>query len=110
MKALEEKFGRKHPALEGFVEPPPGMRWLVDAFFRLHRRRQHAEHGYQPLQYQEMSQFADHVLNLEQDLRPLFFRTMEETDNGVLYDHYAKAKGSVDQPPGQKKPRRPPRR
>lgn len=111
MKALEEKFGRKHPALEDFVDPPPGVMWLVDAFFRLHRRRQHAEHGYQPLQYQEMAQFADHVLNLEQDLRPLFFRTMEETDNGVLYDHYAKAKERTPEAPRPKKlPRPTPRR
>ncbi|MFX1710667.1 hypothetical protein [Stutzerimonas stutzeri] len=111
MKALEEKFGRKHPALEDFVDPPAGVMWLVDAFFRLHRRRQHAEHGYQPLQYQEMAQFADHVLNLEQDLRPLFFRTMEETDNGVLYDHYAKAKERTPEAPRPKKlPRPTPRR
>ncbi|MBU0563265.1 MAG: hypothetical protein KJ890_07060 [Gammaproteobacteria bacterium] len=111
MKALEEKFGRKHPALEDFVDPPAGVMWLVDAFFRLHRRRQHAEHGYQPLQYQEMAQFADHVLSLEQGLRPLFFRTMEETDNGVLYDHYAKAKERTPEAPRPKKPPRPtPRR
>jgi len=92
MKDLEEKFGRKHPALEDFKEPPPAMRWLVDSFFRLHRRRQHTENGFQPLQYQEMAHFADHVLQVDQDLRSLYFKTMEETDNGVLFDHYSKSR------------------
>lgn len=109
MKDLEEKFGRKHPALEDFVEPPRAMMWLVDAFFRLHRRRQHAENGFQPLQYQEMAQFEKAVLRLDPDLRRLYFKTMEETDNGVLYDHYTKAKEKAEEvrrTPAKPRPRR----
>lgn len=104
MKDLEERFGRRHPALEGFKDPPPAMRWLVDAFFRLHRRRQHTENGFQPLQYQEMAHFSDHVLRVDRDLRRLYFRAMEETDNAVLYDHYSKSKERVETAKAASKP------
>lgn len=107
MKDLEEKFGRKHPALEDFKEPQGALMWLVDAFFRLHRRRQHAENGFQPLQYQEMAQFERHVLRLDQDLRSLYFRAMEETDNAVLYDHYSKCRERSESAAETKKKPRP---
>lgn len=110
MQALEKKFGKKHPKLEDFKEPLPAFRWLPDAFFRLHRRRQFHDNGYQPLTYQEMADFADHVLALRAPLRPLFFLAMEETDNGVLYDHYQKASAAAkeaeeNRPKPSKKPR-----
>jgi hypothetical protein len=90
-KELEERFGKKHPALESFKEPAPAFSWLPNAFFRLHRRRQHGESGFQPLPIVEITQFADLVLGLEGSLRTLFVRCMEETDNAVLYDHYTKS-------------------
>lgn len=106
MKALEEKFGEPHPALEGFKEPPPQFSWLVDSFFRLHRRRQLYEGGYQPIKFSDMADFAKSILRLPQDLRPLFYRAIEETDNAVLYDHYTKSREEAEKAAAQrKKPR-----
>jgi uncharacterized protein YecE (DUF72 family) len=106
MRTLEEKFGKPHPALEGFKEPPRSLMWLAQAYFRLHRRRQLADSGYQPLPYQEMAQFARHVLHLDTELEPLYFRAMEEADNAVLYDHYSSQKAALDNPPkGKTKPK-----
>jgi hypothetical protein len=96
MKELETKFKKKHPGLEGFKEPHRMFSWLPNAFFRLHRRRQHAENGFQPLSLEEISHFADSVLRLDAALKPLFFRAMEEADNAVLYDHYTRAKESSE--------------
>ena len=90
------KFGKKHPALESFKEPLPAFGWLTEAFFRLHRRRQHTENGFQPLTSLEITHFAGKVLRLNNDLKPLFFRCMEETDNAVLYDHYTKSKEDAE--------------
>ncbi|CAD5377362.1 hypothetical protein OF001_U20289 [Pseudomonas sp. OF001] len=92
MKTLEQKFGKPHPELEGFKEPLPQFSWLPESFFRLHRRRQHHESGFQPFPLREIADFGRHVLRLDNSLQPLFFRCMEETDNAVLYDHYTKAK------------------
>ena len=106
MKALEERFGTPHPALEGFKEPPPQFSWLVDSFFRLHRRRQLYENGYQPIKFGDMADFAKHVLRLPKDLHALFFRAMEETDNAVLYDHFTKSKEEAEKASAKrKKPR-----
>ena len=92
MKTLEQKFGKPHPELEGFKEPLPQFSWLPESFFRLHRRRQHHETGFQPLPLQEIADFGRYILRLDHALQPLFVRCMEETDNAVLYDHYTKAK------------------
>lgn len=111
MRVLEEKFGSPHPALEGFKEPRPEFSWLVDAFFRLHRRRQHHQNGFQPLSYQELADFAAQVLKLPPSFHRLFFLTMEETDNAVLFDHYTKTREEVDKASARnKKPKKPPRR
>lgn len=96
MRDLEERFGRKHPALEDFKEPLPQFNWLAEAFFRLHRRRQHAENGFQPIPLQEIAFFGKSILHLTPDLQPLFLRCMEETDNAVLYDHYSRTKEQSD--------------
>lgn len=66
-------------------------RWLPSAFFRLHRRRQFGQNGYQPLSYQEMADFAERVLRLHPDQMDLFYLTMEETDNAILYDQFTKS-------------------
>lgn len=106
MKDLEAKFGKKHPGLEGFQEPHKLFMWLPNAFFRLHRRRQHAENGFQPLSISEITQFAQGVLRLDEGLFPLFFRSMEEADNAVLYDHYTRsAAASEAAAANSKKPR-----
>lgn len=71
--------------------------WLPQAFFRLHRRRQFGQHGYQPLGYQEMADFARHVLRLEHpDQFDLYYLTMEETDNAVLYDQAMKSQARAE--------------
>lgn len=110
MRVLEEKFGTPHPALEGFKEPPAQLSWLVDAFFRLHRRRQHHQNGYQPIAFQDMADFATRVLRLPEDLHSLFFRTIEETDNAVLFDHYRKVNEDLESAKknrGSKSPKKP---
>lgn len=100
--------------LETFVEPAPPFQWLPGAFFALHRRRQfRGESGYQPLTYQEMATYAMQVLKLEPTVHRLFYRTMEETDNAVMYDQaqkvnalYEKAKAERENArPGRPKPR-----
>lgn len=71
----------------------------------------HGEAGYQPIPIHEMTTFSDGVLRLQDGLRRLFFRVIEETDNVVLYDHYSKVKeaneealaeASKKQPKGKK--------
>lgn len=107
MKELEEKFGTPHPALEGFKEPPPQFAWLADAFFRLHRRRQHYESGFQPIPFSDMAEFARDILRLPSDLYRLFFTTIEAADNAVLYDHYTQSRKAAEQASKRgKKPRR----
>jgi hypothetical protein len=103
---MEEKFGKKHPAMEGYREPAEPYMWLVDSFFRLHRRRQLGQSGYQPLAYQELADFAERVLKLGPLSESLYYRAMEETDNGVLYDHYAKQKSDLDEAKAKSKTKR----
>jgi hypothetical protein len=108
-QALEKKFNKKHPKLENFKEPLPMHQWLTDAFFRLHRRRQLGEHGYQPLSYQEMADFAERIIKVHPSQMDLFYRTMEATDNAVLYDHYETSKAKMDAAEEERK-KRPKRR
>lgn len=82
--------------MEKFVEPLPPYRFLVDSFFRLHRRRQIGQHGIQPIPYGDMADYAERVLRLPESLRNLYFAAMEATDNGVLYDHYEKQKADTE--------------
>lgn len=105
---LEKKFGKKHPKLETFVEPLPPYRWLANAFFRLHRRRQFGQHGYQPLPYQEMADYGERVLKLHKDQMSLYYLTMEETDNAILYDHFKKDAKPAEDADGKPKRNRKP--
>lgn len=91
--------------MEGFVEPHPVYRWLVPAFFRLHRRRQLGPNGYQPLSYQEVATFAKDVIKVAPSQMELFFAVMEEADNGVLYDHYQKIISNAPKPTDKPKRR-----
>lgn len=77
------------------MEPLPPYRWLANAFFRLHRRRQFGQHGYQPLSYQEMADYGERVLKLHPSQLSLYYLTMEETDNAILYDHFNKTKADA---------------
>lgn len=104
---MEERFGRKHPAMENFREPLPPYRFLVDAFFRLHRRRQFSQHGYQPIAYQEMADFGERVLGLHPSMMKLYYAAMEAADNGVLYDHFQKSKADVDAAKAEAEKRKP---
>jgi hypothetical protein len=45
----------------------------------------------QPLNYQEMADFAERVLRLHPSQLDLFYLTMEETDNAILYDQFTKS-------------------
>lgn len=83
--------------METFREPLKPYRFLVDAFFRLHRRRQFGEHGYQPIPYQELADFGERVLKLPPDLLSLYYGVMEATDNAVLYDHFKKQRAQTDE-------------
>lgn len=82
--------------MEKYREPLPPYRFLVDAFFRLHRRRQFSEHGYQPFPYQELADFGERVLKLPKPLLGMYYAAMEATDNGVLYDHFQKQKADTE--------------
>lgn len=79
-----------------YVEPLPIHNWLAESFFRLHRRRQIGQHGYQPLPYQEMADFAERILKLHPEQADLFYLTMEETDNAILYDQHMQTKAEAD--------------
>ncbi len=96
--------------MEKFIEPLPPYRFLIDAFFRLHRRRQIGQHGIQPIPYGDMADYAERVLRLPESMRGLYFAAMEATDNGVLYDHYEKQKADTEAMKQEAaKPRRKPR-
>ena len=69
--------------MDGYCEPHPTMNWLVQAFFRLHRRRKHTEYGPDPIEFTDMVVFAKDVLELPKPLHQLFYRTIEETDEEV---------------------------
>ena len=97
MKDLEGRFGKKHPALENFKEPHPAFTWMVPAFFRLNSRRLNSEVGPQPISLNEIHQYAEAVLNLDKQLQPLFFRTIESADNAVLSDHYEGVKNAREE-------------
>lgn len=96
------------------MEPLPPYRWLANAFFRLHRRRQFGQHGYQPLSYQEMADYGERVLKLHPSQLSLYYLTMEETDNAILYDHFKKDAKPTDDRDGKPnrngKPKRPPKK
>lgn len=93
MQLIESRFRKPHPALEGFKEPLPEFAWLVNSYFRLHRRRQYSDMGtMKALSYGEMSLFYGNVLRFDRSLEPLFFRCMEATDNAVLEDYSEKVK------------------
>jgi hypothetical protein len=106
---LEKRFGKKHPKLESFAEPLPPYRWLATAFFRLHRRRQFGQHGYQPLSYQEMADYGERVLKLVPSQFSLYYLTMEETDNAILYDHFKKTEPPAEDAEGKSKRNRMPK-
>lgn len=97
MQELEARFGTPHPELEGFKKPNSSFHWLVDGFFRLHKRRQLGEVGIQPLGLNDITEFGDKVIRVREDLRALFIRTMEETDNAVLYDSYDRASKKMEE-------------
>ena len=63
---------------------------MVGGFFRLHRRRQLSDNGFQPLSYGEICDYCDKVKQVHPSLRDWLIRTLEEIDNGVLYDYYQK--------------------
>lgn len=70
--------------MEGFSEPHPSQLWLVNAFFRLHRRREYSEIGPKPIPYSDMLTLSDHILKLTPLCREVYFETIEETDSTVL--------------------------
>lgn len=87
MRRMEERFGKKHPELEGYRPLPSTLYWLQIAFFRMHRRRDIDEGGPKPLSYTAMIDYAEKIQRLKPHLVPFFVRVIEETDNAVLEDH-----------------------
>ena len=61
-----------------------------------------------------MADYGERVLKVHPDQLSLYYLTMEETDNAILYDHYKKgdkpAEDADKSPKGNRKPRRPPRK
>lgn len=92
MKRLEEKFGKPHPELMGARPLHPELQWLQTSFFRLHRRRRVTESGLEPLAFQDITHFANEVIELPRDLKGFFIQIMEATDQAVLQDHYSQRK------------------
>lgn len=70
--------------MEGFSEPHPSQIWLVNAYFRLHRRRDYSEVGPKAISYTDMFSLADGVLGLTPKIRELFLEVIEETDSEVM--------------------------
>ena len=70
--------------MEGFRQPHPSQLWLVDAFFRLHRRRDYSEVGPKPIPYSDMVILADNILCALPFAKQVFFKVIEETDYAVL--------------------------
>ena len=70
------------------------------------------ENGYQPLSYMELATYADRVLKLHPSSAELYYKVMEATDNGILYDYYAsaKAKRDAELEEAKKNPRKRPRK
>lgn len=92
MRRLEQQFGKPHPELLGQQPMSPQLVWLLNAFFRLHRRRPYSQIGRPlPLSHGEIADFAERTLRLPVDLRKFFSRAMEEVDDGVLEDYYHQA-------------------
>ncbi len=92
MRRLEARFGKPHPELQDVGPLCPQLVWLLNSFFRLHRRRSYSQHGRPlPLAHAEIADFADRTIQLPGDLRQFFSRAMEEVDDGVLEDYYARA-------------------
>lgn len=94
---LQERFGKVHPALESYREPHPSQNWLVDTFFRLHRRRQYSETGPSPIQYTDMVIMSDKILRLPESLRGVFFHAIEDTDASVLNFLYQQQAGKLEE-------------
>ena len=92
MKRLEERFGKPHPELLGFRPLHKELQWLQTSFFRLHRRRRITESGLQPLAFQDITHFANEVIELPGDLKGFFIQIMEATDQAVLHDYYSQRK------------------
>lgn len=65
------------------------------------------ENGYQPLTFQEMAVYAEKVLHLRPAMSRLYFKTMEETDNGVLYDHFVSSNAKREAAMEEAKKKRP---
>lgn len=70
------------------------------------------QNGYQPLSYPELAAFSRDVICVHPSQMDLFFLTMEETDNGVLYDYYQKVNKVADDlgDGSGGRPRKPPRK
>lgn len=90
MRRLEKVFGKPHPELEGFKPLHPQLEWIQTAYLRLHRRRKFYETGIQPLSFEEITHFADRVLELPRDLVSVFVQIIEVTDQAVLEDYFQK--------------------
>ena len=89
--------------MAGYAEPHHSQLWLVDAFFRLHRRRGYTEAGPMPLSVVEIVGLSDKILFLQGDLRNLYIQVIEATDALVLDYLYAKNSAKLEEMKNQSK-------
>lgn len=87
MKLMEERFGKTHPEMQGYIPTPPHLYWLQSAFFRLHRRRPVSDMGGpRPISYEQIMVFGERVIQLPDELMTFFINAIEEIDDAVLSD------------------------
>lgn len=70
--------------MESYKEPHPTQIWLVNAFFRLHRRREYSEVGPKAIPYDDVFALSDRILGLTPKIREIFIEVIEETDSEVM--------------------------
>lgn len=83
--------------MEGYAEPHSTQIWLVDAFFRLHRRRPYSENGPMPISFSDIIGLSDTVLGLSGHVREMYLQVVESTDSEVLEYLYAKNSAKLEE-------------
>lgn len=83
--------------MAGFVEPHPSQRWLIDSFFRLHRRRDTTEFGPKAIAYADMLILAEKILGLLPRSTELLIEVVEAADDAYLEYSYSKNAAKLEE-------------